>query len=45
MKMASGCSCRMRKTTACVAFAWMPSLTVSYWSVGTWLPAPSAASA
>lgn len=43
--MVSGCSCRMRKTTACVASAWMPSSTVSCWSVGTWLPAPSVASA
>uniref|UniRef100_A0A2K6UAQ4 Uncharacterized protein n=1 Tax=Saimiri boliviensis boliviensis TaxID=39432 RepID=A0A2K6UAQ4_SAIBB len=45
MKMVNGCSCKMRRTTACVASAWMLSSTVSCWSVGTWLPAPSVASA
>uniref|UniRef100_A0A2K6GJL6 Ring finger protein 34 n=1 Tax=Propithecus coquereli TaxID=379532 RepID=A0A2K6GJL6_PROCO len=45
MKMASGYSCRMKRTTACVASAWMPSSTVSCSSVGTWSPAPSVASA
>uniref|UniRef100_A0A8C0T372 Ring finger protein 34 n=2 Tax=Canis lupus familiaris TaxID=9615 RepID=A0A8C0T372_CANLF len=45
MKMASDCSCRMRKMIACAVSAWMPSLTVSCLSAGTWSPAPSVASA
>lgn len=44
-QMASGCSCRMRKTTACAGSAWTPSSTASCSSAGTWSPAPSAASA
>uniref|UniRef100_A0A8C2S648 Uncharacterized protein n=1 Tax=Capra hircus TaxID=9925 RepID=A0A8C2S648_CAPHI len=45
MKMASGCSCRMRRTTACAGSAWTPSSTASCSSAGTWSRAPSAASA
>ena len=44
-QMVSGCSCRTRRTTACAESAWTPSSTVSCSSVGTWSPAPSAASA
>ncbi|KAM4856825.1 E3 ubiquitin-protein ligase RNF34 isoform 7-T7 [Urocitellus parryii] len=44
-QMVSGYSCRTRKTTVCAASAWMLSSIVSYWNVGTWSPAPSAASA
>lgn len=43
--MVSGCSCKMRKMTACVISAWMPSLTASCWTAGTWSPASSSASA
>lgn len=35
----------MKRTTACAGSAWMRSLTVSCWSVGTWSPAPNVASA
>lgn len=44
-QMVSGCNFRMRKMTACAESAWMQSLTVSCWSVGTWSPVPSVASA